>query len=738
VARRFFVVLVSIFTVVVGAAPSRAQPAELSVTLIEQPIWHTPGDPLGLRLRLSNTGSAPVEGYLVTVAAHGRVLSRSALHQSFTEPVTFAASLITAIEAPAREIGAGESVVLEVTQPVGALQSLADTTASGVYPLQISVLDGTGATLATTSTQLIYYPTPPEFRLPTVPIVPIAGVPRRGPDGTFGSPEAATPLGAAVAPRGWLTALVRNLDRATTPPPPEPERRGRGTNRGGRDRGRARGPDPEPRVEPLNAGVVVMPRLAEELSDMADGYRPETEGQDAGPASPGAAGARQTLEALRRITGQTSVQPMLAPYAFPDLPTLFDAFPLDESTIAADHLEQQLRVGEAVLQNTLLEAPSRTWIYTPSGRLGHVPLEELQELGAAAFTFFAEEGLEPRDDPAGGGCPEPPLSFACPIEVTTSVGTSAGYVLDRDIQGLVAQMATGEQARSALQRFFSETAMIREEVPSRTDRVVAFALPGVWEPPPRITRLLLEGLRDAPWLRTFTPRDAFTQVTRQVEPVERRIRFDVSGLLNEFDDEHFDEIARAHRLIESFRTVQPPPPLLERLTRNVLVSESVVWARDAGLLPEGKSYAEDAAAEAERELAKVTIGGRGEIALTSRRADIPVLVFNDADYDVSVTVRITSADLRLDETFRITVQAHGLRQLSTEVAAQSSGIFTVDVVVETPNGREIARSQVQVRSTEFNEIALGLTFGALAFLVLFYITRAVRLRGRKTEEERAT
>lgn len=729
-ARPFFVILVSLLLANGVAIPSVAQPAELTVTVVRQPVWHRPGDPLGLAVRLSNNGSSSIEGYRVTVAAHGRVLSRSELHESFDTPATFEASLITAIEAVDQEIGPGDSIVREIEQPVGTLQSLADATEAGVYPLKISVVDAAGAVLASSTTQLIYYPTPPEFRLPTVPVVPIAAVPSRGPDGGFRPDEDGSyPLEDAVQPGGWLTGFLENLDRATTAPPPEPERRGRG-----RGRGRNRGRPTEPEAAPLNAGVVVMPRLAEELADMADGYRRGEE--ESGPSSPGAVGASRALESLRRITAQGSVQPILAPYALPDLPTLFDAFPRDSSDIAAGHLEQQLNAGEAVLGNTVLEAPSRSWVYTPAGRVGYVALEELQQADAATFTFFAEEALEPLTDPAGGGCPEPPLSFTCPVEVSTSLATSSGYVFDREVQSRVAEVAAGDGGRNALQRLFAEIAMIREEVPSRTDRVLAVGLPDLWEPSPRVTRLLFEGFRDAPGLETLTPRDGLTRVTQEIDPLERRIRFDIPRLVNEPDADHLEKITAADEVIEGFRGLQPPPPLLERLTRNALVSESIVWSKDPTFLQKGESYAEDAAAEVRRELGKVTIGGEGEIALTSRQAQIPVVVFNDAAYDVSVTVRISSAELRLDETFTITVQARGLQQLGVGVAAQSSGIFTVDVVVEAPNGLEIERRAVRVRSTEFNEIALGLTFGALAFLVLFYITRATRGRraARKADD----
>jgi len=37
-----------------------------------------------------------------------------------------------------------------------------------------------------------------------------------------------------------------------------------------------------------------------------------------------------------------------------------------------------------------------------------------------------------------------------------------------------------------------------------------------------------------------------------------------------------------------------------------------------------------------------------------------------------------------------------------------------------------------VSSTQFNKVALGITFGALAFLVLFYAVRAARRRAARS------
>ena len=731
-ARRILLTLVSVAVLVAGAPISRAQTTTtLDVEVSRQPVWHSAGADLGLSIRLTNESTRTVSGYTVTLAAHSRILSRSALHESFDQPTTFEASRITAIEAPDGEIQPGDVVVRHVEQPVADLQSLALSTESGVYPLSISVFDGSGVLLGSTTTQLLYYPTPPEFRLPTVPVLPIASLPRRGPNGTFeDASDGAYPLEVALAKGGWLSELVGALDAATTSPK-SPERPAGDRGSGGRGRRRRPPPSPPP-PEPLHAAIVPMPRLVEELADMADGYRRGEDDERAGPTAPPAIQARTILETIRDISGRRSVQSILSPYAFPDLPTLFELFE-PPSRIPASHLLQHVRAAETVLTRTMGSAPARDWMYSTGGRLNLAAVEELQRLQATRFTFFSDDSLEPIEDPAGGGCPEAALSFTCPVTVDTIVGKSTGYVFDKDLQQRVGEIARGDGGRAALQRFFAETAMIREEVPSRTDRIMAIGLPGLWEPPSWTSRVLLSGLRDAPWLRTYTPREGLRVLGDEVAPTERRIRSTVPRLENMPDNDYVEEIEGADLAVEALTGVQPPALLVERLSRNMLTSESRLWANDDVLLIEGELYASDAAAEADRELEKISIGGNSEIALTSRQAQIPVVVFNDASYDVSVNVRITSTDLQIDENHLITVQARGLRQLTVDVAAQSSGIFTVVASVETPDGRLIDDKDIVVRSTEFNEIALGLTFGALAFLVLFYITRFLRRRGEEAE-----
>lgn len=718
--RRFLTFCLVATLLLGGVSPdAQGQAPAVEAAVIRQPLWHGPDDKLNLTVRIRNAGDAPLRGYIVTVLAHGRVLNRSELHASFEEAATFEASSFTALDAPRAEIQPGSAAKVSIDDPVSALQSLSVASEPGVYPLTISVFDRSGNLAASTTTQLLYYPSAPEFSLDMVPVVPIADIPHRGPAGLFDAARESS-LAASLGPKGWLGGLVTNLTEATAGPVrTEPRRKKR--------RGR---PTPRPQVRPLHVGIALMPRLVEELVDMSDGFR-TTADERAGPTGPDAIAARSVVASLKDLVGRDWVQPILAPYSFPDLPTIAaEGGTLSE--IAPQHIGEQLDEAESVLKGALGRAPTRSWIFTPGGRLDGASLDPLLLAGAGRHAFFSEDVLEPVSVVEGPGCPEATLSFTCPVRVTgVSEEPVTGYALDKDLQQRVADLTRADNKRAALQRFFAETAVIREEVPSRTDRIIAIALPGLWQPNPALSRTLVRGLQRAPWLRTLTPAEGLRAAPDRLRLYERRVKPAAPRLVNEPDAAYLAEIARADTVVDNFRGVQPPPETLQRLSRNMLVSESRLWWNDPQSLVRGELFARDAADEADRELGKISIGGADELSLTSRQAEVPIVIFNDASYEVSVSLHLTSNDLRLDETIPTTVKANGLRQLTVDVDAQTSGIFTLLARIETPSGAVIAEKPIQVRSTEFNEIALGITFGALAFLILFYVTRGLRNRATR-------
>jgi hypothetical protein len=108
-------------------------------------------------------------------------------------------------------------------------------------------------------------------------------------------------------------------------------------------------------------------------------------------------------------------------------------------------------------------------------------------------------------------------------------------------------------------------------------------------------------------------------------------------------------------------------------------------------------------------------------------------LFNETEYPVTVRVKlISSGGLSIAEEnqeIEQRIAAGASRQIKVEVIARASGTFPLAIELTTPGGLEIQSTEsVTVRSTAFNEIALAITFGAFAFLVLFYVVRATRRR----------
>jgi hypothetical protein len=99
---------------------------------------------------------------------------------------------------------------------------------------------------------------------------------------------------------------------------------------------------------------------------------------------------------------------------------------------------------------------------------------------------------------------------------------------------------------------------------------------------------------------------------------------------------------------------------------------------------------------------------------------------------------MTSDKLDLPDPGSIDV-APGQRRVTVRVTTESSGIFPLTVQLLTPDGFEISEAKpITVRSTEFNEIALGVIFGALAFVVIFYVVRGIRRRRNRREPRAGT
>ena len=224
-------------------SPALAQAStQAEIELVTQRIFHRPNDPLGLTFRVTNTGASTLDGFQISVALYDRVVSRSELHQTFDGVATVPVSSYT-VEF-ARPLTPQESRIRSINDTLSErLVSLPSV--EGVYPVTVSLAHrASGTALDSFTTELILYPTAVDVPLNLSLVVPIGGIPARGPGGAFVSdPAGGWPLEQALS-GGWLEGLADALEQ--------------NVSRG------------------LRVGLAPSPRFVEELQDMADGYREST------------------------------------------------------------------------------------------------------------------------------------------------------------------------------------------------------------------------------------------------------------------------------------------------------------------------------------------------------------------------------------------------------------------------------------------------------------------------------
>lgn len=691
-----------------GTAGAQETPVA-DVRLVGQQIHHELDDRLNIRVQVTNVSETPLSGLTLQAAVFPKVASRTELHDSFADVTLDTPPLAPAVDVR-RTLGPGDSAPVTINPKLSEFLP----TVEGVYPVQVTLFGDSGEQLDAFKTPLILYPERPEIPLNFTLMVPLSSTPARGPDGHFAANEEIEwPLEIALSDEGWISGLIDALDVASE--------------------------------TGLHLGVAPSPRVMEEIADMANGYTKivggEVERIERG--APEAIEADGTLEQLRSLLTRQGVQPVLSAYAGPDLPTLL-------RELGLEHLNEQFSVGEATLTDLLPDAEFRPqWLFATGSRWDAETLGTIRRARPVTEdlrTFVGAEFFDPRIDDTAPTCPNPGVadaqlahSFTCPVEIATEDLRTQAYVREGDLQDRFADLAERGGDALDLQRFFAETAFIHLEFPGIPKRIVHTTIPAHWQPKPYISQRLLNGLARAPWLTTRTPASGMKAATN---PLPRDLIPTVPDLRGQPDEEDFDTIRRTAARLKTYRELGPPPERLDRMDHNLLVAVSRTWWNEPPLsTQQGIAYAEDTEDEIIGEFGKLTVSGP-DTTLTSQRSAIEVNVFNETTYPVTVDVDFFAqgGDIRIDESDQeeldnLTVEPGEAPAIKVDAIAESSGIFNVEARILSPETRSVINSKVlTIRSTNFNQIALSITFGALAFLILFYVLRLVSRRRRASRE----
>jgi hypothetical protein len=703
-------VLLGATPALVPTAPAQAAPAaddagttrpvQILVGRLE-PRTVTPGAPVEVSGTLVNDGTATYSDLSLRVQRGEVLTTRDGLHADLAEPGDATAAVTPFQDVPG-DLEPGDSLAFSFTTTADALQ----LTATGVYPLLVN-LNGTAAGGTTErvgelSTHLLVDQQAPAARTTVAWLWPITDRPHRDAEGDFTDDQ----LADAVADGGRLDRAVQVLEQL-------PRTGGAGPGQG------------EPAV-PVT--LAVDPALLEELSTMAAGPY-SVDGEDG--TGTGTEDAADLLDRLRQLAGQFPVVALA--YADVDADALVavgQAAAVTRSLPGAGS-----GAGAAVVRDVLGVTP-RTDLAWPAGdTLAPATLDTLQG-GGIETVVLPDTALT--DGGAAVGDDGEPAAVRSALPAAT--GDVEVLVADSRLGDIVAD-ATPDSARGRLteQRYLAELAALTDQLAARDpggQQTVLVVPPRRVDPDPTTVAAMMADTVTQPWLAA-TPVAALGDGPQVA-----------TGALDADDDAGGDglpaaglaQIVETSRVRDDFAAavVGDPDTVLARYDAAIARAGSAEWRED----PEGFAAAatdlRDTLAQLRRQVTLLAPVD-GTYSLASSDAPLVLTVQNDLPFAVQVRLELRTrgnVGLTTDDIGVTTLQPSSRTTLQVPTHVRQSGGFAVTAGLTTPGGEPLGEAvQMQVKSTAYGPITLGITIGAAVLLGLLFLRRAVHwvLRRRRGE-----
>jgi hypothetical protein len=640
--------------------PARAQVSSsaVSMALVSESAWNSFSRPLQLKVRVTNGSETSLQDLAlvltIEVRARARSLYQLSLHQDATAVLHSVPFPQTGAIAP------GESRVFTIRQPLKDLALVSD---NGIYPLQVQLLSHENV-MATVRTPMIFLIEHPKTPLHLTWTWVLDEPQQLGPDGVF-QPG---PIEADIAPGGRLSAMVGAIDAAT----------------------------------PAPVDMVVSPVLLQELDVMSKGYRiAGTFGsiRTVREGSAGAADASRMLELLRGIAGRPATELVALPFADARIPSL------DQSGLATD-VPGLLARGRQTVASILGAQPSTRVFHPVQSQIDATTAAQLSAQGQSILLL--NEGSVPvRTDVTPNPAPvvrltagaHPPQAVIPDVQTTT---LAQAYTSDPTLQ---ARVALGELAAVWL------------ELPGTPGRGASLLFGESSTYSPAFYRAFSSLVRASPWLRPVTAATMTSLIGNQARASLRSATY--PGLSSEL----VSRVLEVRRHLELFAsTVQGADGLVARLRSTVLQAEGGTSLIRPDL---GMRYADWVQGQIGATFRKVVPPITQRIfTLPSQRGSIPLALRNDNAFSMRVAVRFVT-DRRVafptGNVRSLTLPPKAVTRFLVDVRAQTTGRFPMKLQV-FPQGSYcgsclIAESDLIVRSTAYNRVALALTIGAALFLL---------------------
>ena len=658
----------SFVTCMVGPVPAQAQEsASVSLRLVSQTPFATLKTPVvELAVLASNDGTAALDDLTLGVTLGAAVRSRNVYEASLTEGPSLPIDARTIAQPGTLDPGAERRFHVSVDLSSIGDVSLVD---SLVYPLRVDVRS-VGDPVAVLDTPIILLVRKPEVPLLLTSVVEVSAPIALGPDGRLADPS----FEAAIAPDGTLAAEVTALDRMTN--------------------------DAFSPVE-----LVIQPSLLDELQRMADGYE-RSDGTTVKGATGSAADAASVLAGLREISGSRFVDTVALPFAAPTVPSLIT------SGLSTD-LAAQIARGRDTVRRLLGVEPTSTVARPTEGALDDAAVNALAGLGATTILANADTVSRPPQ----------PNEFAPPPTAALAVGAQTETLVlpDAGTQGLLAQTGFLGDPVLAAQAMLGELAVIwREQPVPSAPRGVGVTLPSGL--PSRFWGASLGRISSAPFLRSISALDLVTQIPPPSAPSPL-----AAPSTARFSPGYAEAIKQERRDLIAFRSMMVDgSPIPDRLARDLLYAESAEYLGNEGA---GRAWIDQVNRVTDSIFARAVPDTSQEFTFLADTGSIPLIMGDPGELPIRFSVQLRSSRFRFPQGDRQAVTLTGPDQIVTfRASSLASGQGTVQVIVRAPSGRPIGQTQLTVRSTSVNHIALGVTIAAALVLLVLWSRRLFRRR----------
>jgi hypothetical protein len=642
-----------------GAAQEQGQ---VRLILTKQTTFATPDDPMKIAVAAENSGGTSLQDLTLTVAVYSAVRSRSELAQALdTGPVSALVARTTRVQGQVPAGGTRRFPTMTFTLP-----DLAALNENALYPVTVE-LRSRNDPVAVLRTVLVFIVEEPLTPLLVSTTFVLDAPVRIRTDGTFVDDA----LEQQVVEGGRLDSIVSALEA----------------------------------VPGLPVTLVVSPVLLEQLGQMRDGYQvAEGSGVREVPAEQGTAlAAGQLLDRIRELIRQPLVEVVALPYASPSVPALVNAG-LDSD------LGRQLRRGRETVTALGGKDPSATIFHPPGSAV------TASSLAPLSLALAAEPGPTPALLLDGTVVPPPPTDLTPPATVVVEAEETSHPAVASDPIVEARTEALPDDPILRAQWVLGELSAIYFEQPS-IPRGAAVIFGEQDAPEAGFLQSYLRGIRAAPeifWLKA-APATRLLGADLE-EPDRRRLTETVrpSPLAGLFTS----EMADSRDAVEALDSMADQNDLLGQLDRLLLLSESRYLGSHQDLRFD---YLDTARATVDAEFDKVHLPPSSDITLTSRTGRIPVTLRNEAGYPVQLELSLRATGLELiGGPSRDIMMSRPIQTFVFPARAQRTGRFPVQVRLGTPDGTRIGRTEIVVRSTAYNRIALVITIGAALFLALWW------------------